>query len=125
MQFDFDKNKIFSLYIIVNFRLIKKKFTKQITKTKKQEFYADNDISFKANDGEILGILGPNGAGKTTLLRIIAGILEPTSGSVNFDKLNYDKNQIEDIEKTVMQNRFDLFGENNLFEFKIFRFVDQ
>lgn len=35
-----------------------------------------------------------------------------------------DKKQIEDIEKTVMQNRFDLFGENNLFEFKIFRFED-
>ena len=61
---------------------------------------ADNGISFKATDGEIIGILGPNGAGKTTLLRMIAGILEPTSGSINFDKLNYNKNEIE-IKKQI------------------------
>ena len=85
---------------MIEVKNIKKKFIKQISKTKTEEFFADNDISFKANDGEILGILGPNGAGKTTLLRIIAGILEPTSGSVNFDNLNYQKNQIE-IKKQI------------------------
>lgn len=79
---------------------IKKKFTKYITKKQKQEFYADNGISFKANEGEIIGILGPNGAGKTTLLRMIAGILEPTSGEISFDKLNYKENEIE-IKKQI------------------------
>ena len=64
---------------------IKKKFTKLIKKKEKVEFYANNGISLEAHDGEIVGILGPNGAGKTTLLRIIAGILEPTSGTVTFD----------------------------------------
>lgn len=39
-------------------------------------------LTFKADEGEILGILGPNGAGKTTTLRAIAGALKPTMGRV-------------------------------------------
>ena len=64
---------------------ISKKFTKQISNKKSIEFYADQNISFEAKDGEILGILGPNGAGKTTLLRILAGIMKPTEGNVIID----------------------------------------
>ena len=41
-----------------------------------------DNISFKINTGEILGILGPNGAGKTTIMRIITGFLPPSSGKV-------------------------------------------
>ena len=67
---------------------ITKKFVRNKNKKEKEVFFADNDITFEANDGEIIGILGPNGAGKTTLLRMIAGILEPTEGSINFDNLN-------------------------------------
>ena len=79
---------------------LKKKFIKYNVKRKKEEFYADNGISFNAKDGEIIGILGPNGAGKTTLLRMIAGILEPTSGTISFDKLDYLHNEIE-IKKSI------------------------
>lgn len=79
---------------------IKKKFVKYNSKKHKEEFYANNGISFKAKEGEIIGILGPNGAGKTTLLRMIAGILEPTSGNISFDNLNYKKNEIE-IKKNI------------------------
>ncbi|MDL2288618.1 ABC transporter ATP-binding protein [Oscillospiraceae bacterium OttesenSCG-928-F05] len=39
-----------------------------------------NDISFKINEGEIVGFLGPNGAGKTTTMNIITGYLSATSG---------------------------------------------
>ncbi len=85
---------------MIEVKNIKKKFVKYTSKNKKQEFYANNGISFEAKDGEIVGILGPNGAGKTTLLRMIAGILEPTSGNINFDKLNYKKNEIE-IKKSI------------------------
>lgn len=74
---------------------ITKKFVRNKNKKEKEEFYADNDITFEANDGEIIGILGPNGAGKTTLLRMIAGILEPTQGKISFDGMNYKDNEIE------------------------------
>lgn len=74
---------------------IKKKFSKYNQKGKKEEFFANNGISFSAEAGQIIGILGPNGAGKTTLLRIIAGILEPTEGTVSFDDLTYDTNELE------------------------------
>ena len=79
---------------------LKKKFIRFNEKKQKQEFYADNGISFKAKEGEIVGILGPNGAGKTTLLRMIAGILEPTEGIIDFDGLNYKENEIE-IKKKI------------------------
>lgn len=42
---------------------------------------AIQDISFRAEAGEILGFLGPNGAGKTTTMRILTGYMPPTSGS--------------------------------------------
>ena len=73
---------------------IKKEFTKQINKKESVCFYANDDISFTAKEGEIIGILGPNGAGKTTLLRIIAGIMKPTSGIITIDKEIYDNNSI-------------------------------
>ena len=74
---------------------ITKKFVRNKSKKEKEEFYADKDITFEANNGEIIGILGPNGAGKTTLLRMIAGILEPTEGKITFDGMNYQNNEIE------------------------------
>lgn len=44
---------------------------------------AVRDISFKINEGELVGFIGPNGAGKTTTLKMLSGILYPTSGSVS------------------------------------------
>lgn len=41
-------------------------------------------VSFKAEDGEILGIIGPNGAGKTTLFNLISGIYPSSAGEINF-----------------------------------------
>lgn len=47
-----------------------------------KNYRAVNDLSFKIQPGEIVGVLGPNGAGKTTALRCITGILRATSGQV-------------------------------------------
>jgi ABC-2 type transport system ATP-binding protein len=41
------------------------------------------DVSFTADSGELLAVIGPNGAGKTTMLSILAGILNPDSGTVS------------------------------------------
>lgn len=79
---------------------LKKKFVRYNKKKEKEEFYADNGITFTASDGEIVGILGPNGAGKTTLLRMIAGILDPTEGTISFDNLTFDKDEIK-IKKQI------------------------
>src|SRR5262245_65276026 len=45
-------------------------------------FTAVDGVTLEVAPGEIHGFLGPNGAGKTTTIRIIAGLLEPTSGRV-------------------------------------------
>ena len=46
------------------------------------EFWADKDVTFSLEKGDMLGIIGSNGAGKSTLLKAIAGIMEPTQGWV-------------------------------------------
>ena len=46
-----------------------------------KEFRAIDDVSFTVRKGDVFGILGTNGSGKSTMLKIIAGVLEPSSGS--------------------------------------------
>jgi len=43
------------------------------------------DVSFTCRRGDVLGLLGPNGAGKSTLLAILATLLAPSSGEVQYD----------------------------------------
>ncbi|MBT9013046.1 spermidine/putrescine ABC transporter ATP-binding protein, partial [Lactobacillus delbrueckii subsp. bulgaricus] len=43
------------------------------------------DISFSVKNGDFVSILGPSGCGKTTTLRIIAGLIDKTSGEINID----------------------------------------
>jgi ABC-2 type transport system ATP-binding protein len=50
------------------------------------ERVAVEDVSFEVAPGEIFALLGPNGAGKTTTLRMLAGLIEPTAGSVQIER---------------------------------------
>lgn len=50
-----------------------------------REFLALDDVSIRVPAGSALGVVGPNGAGKSTLLKILAGIVEPTSGKLRID----------------------------------------
>ena len=51
--------------------------------TKKfKDFIAVKSVSFDVKDGQFFSILGPSGCGKTTLLRMIAGLTEPTEGTI-------------------------------------------
>lgn len=44
------------------------------------------DINFRVNESDFIGVIGPNGGGKTTLLKVILGLIKPTSGSITFNK---------------------------------------
>ncbi len=48
-------------------------------------FWALNDIDLTVERGETIGIIGPNGSGKSTLLKLIAGVSQPTKGSVKIN----------------------------------------
>lgn len=46
------------------------------------EFWADRNVSFELERGDMLGIIGTNGAGKSTLLKAVSGIMVPTEGRI-------------------------------------------
>jgi ABC-2 type transport system ATP-binding protein len=56
---------------------------------------AVDDLTFGVEAGEVLGFLGPNGAGKTTTIRILATLLQPTSGSAVVDGLDVTRHAAE------------------------------
>ena len=57
-----------------------------------KNFKAVKNISFSVKTGEIFALVGPNGAGKSTTLKMIATILEATSGSIIIDSFNVENN---------------------------------
>tara|TARA_B100000787_G_C16159237_1_gene280551 strand:- start:594 stop:1076 length:483 start_codon:yes stop_codon:yes gene_type:complete len=47
-----------------------------------------DNVSFKVNHGEILGMLGPNGVGKSTIFNLITGLIKPDYGKIKFNNIN-------------------------------------
>ncbi len=88
--------------------------------------YGDNlavdNVSFDANEGEIMGLLGPNGAGKTTTMRILTCFMPATSGTVKV--AGYDVfSQSLDVRKRIgyMPENVPLYNEMRVAEYLLFR----
>lgn len=72
---------------------------RNLTKTYGHHHAVDN-ISFKVEDGEVLGFLGPNGAGKTTTMNILTGYISATSGQALIDGVDI-LDDPEDVKKKI------------------------
>ena len=59
------------------------------------KFTAVDKIDLVVPSGELFGFLGPNGAGKTTTFRMIAGILRPTSGTIEVGGIDINRHPLE------------------------------
>ena len=66
-------------------KTLRQRFVGLFKKNTYEELYAIRDINLKISEGEFLGIIGKNGAGKSTLLKLIARVLEPTSGKITLN----------------------------------------
>ncbi len=58
-----------------------------------------DNVSFELNEGEILGFIGPNGAGKTTTIKLILGLQSISSGTVQINGFDVQKDFVKAIEK--------------------------
>ena len=56
-----------------------------------------DDVSLTVRRGTVYGLLGPNGAGKTTLLKMIAGLLNPSGGKIQFEGKAWSRENLEHI----------------------------
>ncbi len=57
--------------------------------------HAVNNVTFKVDRGEILGLMGPNGAGKTTTMRMLTGYIEPSEGTARIHGLDIHMEPVE------------------------------
>lgn len=77
---------------------------------KKKEKFLKNHVEYKQavkelnleiHEGKIVGVLGVNGAGKTTTIKMLATLLEPTSGEIRLDNLQYTKQNRQKIKAKI------------------------
>jgi ABC-2 type transport system ATP-binding protein len=85
------------------------------------QFAAVEALNLEVLDGEIMGIIGHNGAGKTTTLKMIAGLIEPTSGTIEIMGRNLAKDSIA-IKKSLgfLPEESPLYESMNVTEYLIF-----
>jgi ABC-2 type transport system ATP-binding protein len=90
-----------------------KNAVKSFFKREYEEIHALNDISFKINEGEMVGYIGPNGAGKSTTIKIMCGILTPDSGECIINGMVPYKDREEYVQNigVVFGNRSSLWWD--------------
>jgi len=85
--------------------------------------YLFEDITFKLDNGDRVGLIGKNGAGKSTMLKILSRELEPDSGQIATDKtlkIGFLKQDIDfDFGRTVIEEAYEAFTEIKQLESKV------
>lgn len=101
--------------LFVNTQDLSKKYTSR------KQVYAIQDLNLEIPKGCIFGLIGPDGAGKSTTLRILATVIESTSGKANISGFDV-KSQAEDIRVIVgyMPQNFSLYLDLSVMENLVF-----
>lgn len=81
-----------------------------------QQTVAVNKVSLTVNDGEMMVLLGPSGCGKSTLLRVIAGLIEVSSGKIMFDGADVTSLPSQKRNTSMVFQNYALFPHLNTFE---------
>ena len=84
------------------------------------EVMAVQDISFQLERGKIYGFVGPNGAGKTSTIKALAGVLEPTQGTILLNGFNLDLNREKALRHVGYMPDFSPVYEN----LKVWEYLD-
>jgi ABC-type multidrug transport system ATPase subunit len=81
------------------------------------DFVAVNDVSFRAEKGEIFGFLGPNGSGKTTVIKMLTGLLPLSGGEATVLGINVRKDA-ETVRENIgyMSQNFSLYSDLTVLE---------
>ena len=99
------------------------KIIKNLLKPQKKTVSALDDVSFTIGNGEFVAYAGPNGAGKSTTMKLLAGMLQPTEGSLSVLGMSPDKDRVRLMSRlgVLFGNRTELWWDHPIsqsFEWK-------
>jgi ABC-2 type transport system ATP-binding protein len=85
------------------------------------EVQAVDNISFKIEQGQIVGLLGPNGAGKSTTIRMLCGYLTPSAGDIKVKNLSVTDHTLE-VKKLIgyLPESAPLYGEMMVYDYLLY-----
>ena len=87
---------------------------KNLLNPQKKIIKALDDVSFTVNNGEFVAYAGPNGAGKSTTMKLLAGMLQPTEGSISVLGMSPDKDRVRIMRRlgVLFGNRTELWWDH-------------